>query len=121
MIVDFGGALATFVGVASAFNGPGERIELWNPSLRIALLPDGILAQEDGEISAEADLDPLPTNRSRVDFISEFARAVNNGGQPDVCARDALAVQAIVTAAYVSAAEDRSVRIADVLREAGWQ
>ena len=121
LIVDFGGALATFVGVASAFNGPGERIELWNPSLRIALLPDGILAQEDGEISAEADLDPLPTNRSRVDFISEFARAVNNGGQPDVCARDALAVQAIVTAAYVSAAEDRSVRIADVLREAGWQ
>ena len=90
MIVDFGGALATIVGVASALNGPGERIELWNPSLRFAVLPDGILAREDGEISAEADLDPLPTNRSRVVFMSEFAREVNNSGQPDICARDDL-------------------------------
>jgi predicted dehydrogenase/threonine dehydrogenase-like Zn-dependent dehydrogenase len=121
LIVDFGGALATFVGAASAFDGPGERVELWNPSLRIALLPDGILSHQDRESSAEADLDPLPKNQSRVDFISEFARAVNNGKQPDVAARDALAVQAIVTAAYVSAAEDRTVRIAEVLRDVGWQ
>ncbi len=121
LIVDFGGALATFVGAGSAFDGPGERVELWNPSLRIGLLPDGIVAHRDGESSAEADLDPLPKNQSRVDFISEFASAVNNGRQPDVSPRDALAVQAMVSAAYVSAAEDRTVRIAEVLRDAGWQ
>ncbi len=118
LIVDFGGALATFVGGASAFEGPGERIDLWSSSLRIALVPDGIVARANGPRSAETDFEALPRNRSRVDFISGFARAVHDRTDPVVSVRDALAVQAIITAAYVSAAEDRSVRVAEVLRDA---
>lgn len=117
VIVDFAGALATFVGGASVFNGPGERIELWTPSLRIGLLPDGIVAHAEGESSTEADFEPLPKNQSRVDFISRFAHAVADGTQPPVAVRDALAVQAIVTAAYVSAGEDRTVDVAEVLQD----
>jgi predicted dehydrogenase len=119
LIVDFGGALATFVGAGSAFDGPGERIELWSPSLRITLLPEGIVADANGERSEDADPEPPHRNRSRVDFIAEFARSVLNGTQPAVTVQDALAVQAIVSTAYVSAAEGRSVRVADVLRDAG--
>ena len=118
VIVDFGGVLATFVGAGSVFNGPGERIELWNASLRIALLPDGVVFHEDGRRSPEADAPPPTRDESRTDFISGFARAVISGGQPAVTVRDALAVQAIVAAAYVSAEEDRSVRLAEVLGDA---
>jgi predicted dehydrogenase len=118
VIVDFGGVLATFVGAATAFEGPGERIELWNPSLRIALLPDGIVSHADGRRSADVDLEPPSRDQSRTEFIANFARAVARGTQPAVRVRDALAVQAIVAAAYKSAAEDRSVRLVEVLGDA---
>lgn len=114
LVVDFGGALATFVGAGSAFDGPGERIELWSSSLRIGLLPDGLVAHADGRRSEEADFEPLPRLQSRVDFISAFAHALSVGTEPPVPARDALAVQAIVTAAYTSAAEQRTVCVAEV-------
>ena len=109
LIVDFGGALATFVGAASAFRGPGERVELWNSSLRIGLLPNGVIAHPDGESTGPAEPEPVARERSRVDFISAFAEAIANGTEPVVAVRDALAVQAIVTAAYMSAAEDRNI------------
>jgi predicted dehydrogenase len=118
VIVDFGGVIATFVGGGSVFDGPGERIELWNPSLRVTVLPDGMVAHADGRRSVETDAVPLLRTQSRADFISGFAHAVSEGRQPEVAVRDALAVQAIVAAAYVSAAEDRIVSIADVLHEA---
>jgi predicted dehydrogenase len=118
LIVDFGGALATFVGAASAFHGPGERVELWNSSLRIGLLPDGVIAHPDGESTAPAEPEPVARERSRTEFISAFAEGIVNGTQPEVAVRDALAVQAIVTAAYVSAAEDRNVPISEFLPEA---
>lgn len=118
VIVDFGGALATFVGAGSVFNGPGERIELWNSSLRIALLPDGVVFHADGGRSPEADVPPPTRDQSRMDFIAGFARAVVDRTQPSVTVRDALAVQAIVAAAYASAEEDRPVRLADVLGDA---
>ena len=100
------------------FNGPGERIELWNSSLRIALLPDGVVLHEDGRRSPEADVEPPTRDQSRMDFIAGFARAVVNGTQPAVPVRDALAVQAIVAAAYASAEQDRPVRLVEVLGDA---
>jgi predicted dehydrogenase len=119
LIVDFGGALATFVGAASGFDGPGEMIELWSPSLRISLLPSGIVSHPGHGRSEAAQAHPRPFE-SRVESIATFARAVSDGTQPPVAAADALAVQAIVTAGYRSAAEGGIVSVADVLRDAGW-
>jgi predicted dehydrogenase len=121
LIVDFGGALATFVGGASGFDGPGERVELWSPSLRVALLPDGMVSRADRGRSPETAEPPPPALDSRVGSIARFAQSVADGTQPPVPVLDALAVQAIVTAAYTSAAEARPVRVSDVLRDAGWQ
>jgi predicted dehydrogenase len=120
VIVDFGGIQATFVGAGSVFRGSGQRIELWNSSMRIALLPDGEIVGPKRRRVSEADFEPVPPNQSRVEAISGFALAVANGAQPAVAVADALAVQAIVTSAYVSAAEGRAVRVADVLHDAGW-
>jgi predicted dehydrogenase len=118
VIVDFDGVLATFVGTASGYGGEGDRIELWNASRRIVLLPDGTIARKGREPEAPAE----PPNRlhSRIESIARFAQAVRDDSPPTVAVADALAVQAIVTAAYMSAEEERIVCVGDVLREAGW-
>lgn len=120
LIVSFGGALATFVGATSVFGGPGERLELWNGSTRVAILPESLVVAEGRPERAEAVGAHRP-DEPRVAAIAEFARALRDGRSPSVPVPDALAVQAIVAAAYVSAAEDRVVSVAETLRDAGWE
>ncbi|MFD9949583.1 Gfo/Idh/MocA family protein [Nonomuraea sp. NPDC059023] len=90
VVLRFGQVVVTLIGGASVPEGDGQRLMLWGETGQLRVQP------------GQAD--------SRLTAISRFAAAARDGTPPDVTVRDALAVQAIVTAAYESAALGHVVR-----------
>jgi predicted dehydrogenase/NADPH:quinone reductase-like Zn-dependent oxidoreductase len=62
--------------------------------------------------------EPLPRRDPRAVFVSRFATAVTTGAPCDVDGADAIAVQAVIEAAYASAASGRAVDPSTLVREA---
>jgi predicted dehydrogenase len=63
--------------------------------------------------------DEIPELPIRAIYVSRFVSAVAGEREPDITVLDGLAVQAFVEAAYRSTRSGRSVRPADLLKEAG--
>jgi 2-desacetyl-2-hydroxyethyl bacteriochlorophyllide A dehydrogenase len=122
VIARFGGAVATFIGAASVPGSPGEHLRVWGQSGACVVLPDqrlservvphGTVSPADGEALNRPDVLSDP----QVAAVQSFVEAVRLKQQPDVTVEDALAVQAIVAAAYQSAETGLRVRPADLLR-----
>ncbi|MFI6908720.1 Gfo/Idh/MocA family protein [Nonomuraea sp. NPDC050394] len=115
VILRFGQVVATLTGGASVPGGDGQRLHLWGAAGQVRVLPDHA-------VTSAGEIPPVEPPRAgadpRVTAISRFAAAARDGAAPDVTVRDALAVQAIVTAAYRSASLRHAVRPAELLGEA---
>ncbi|MBI3320285.1 MAG: Gfo/Idh/MocA family oxidoreductase [Candidatus Omnitrophica bacterium] len=57
---------------------------------------------------------PLVSANPLIECISRFADAVLTGGDPEISAKDSLAVQAVIDAAYRSARERRPIKVEQV-------
>lgn len=109
-----GGAVGSIVGASSARGAAdGQALRLWGDDGHLVLddAPRGFTLRAGSEaetsqwqpLGSSDDVDP------RVVFFDRFARSVRAGREPDVPLRDGIAVQAVVEAAYRSAAEGRPV------------
>jgi 2-desacetyl-2-hydroxyethyl bacteriochlorophyllide A dehydrogenase len=117
-----GGALATVNGCSSVRGMPGaSEVRLWGRDGHVEVEPvariytmralDGVRA---GRWQTFGELPDVPI---RAVFASRFATAVTTDSEPDVTPADALAVQAVMAAAYQSAETGAPVRPGDLLAE----
>ena len=112
LLAHFGTTTATFVGGASVIDGPGESICLWGNAGRAMILPQlKVTSKYDWPGSGNPDNSWDP----RVRAIERFASVVAHGGPSQSGMANALAAQAIVAAAYESAATCRPVAPATIL------
>lgn len=113
VMIRFGETVATFVGAASVPGTPGEHLRLWGSAGNCVVLPDWQFVSSVGPFHARG-AKPEPDDPQAA-AIDSFSNAAQTGRDPDVTIEDALAVQAIVAAAYESARTARPVRPASLL------
>jgi predicted dehydrogenase len=116
----FGQTVATFIGAASVPGSPGEQLRIWGPHGGCVVLPDGLLSRraapdETAWPGERAPAEPGVTSDPQVAAIAGFVDAIRRRRVPDVTIEDALAVQAMIAAAYQSAETGLRVRPADLL------
>jgi predicted dehydrogenase len=115
VVVGFGRTVATFVGAASIPEPPGEQLRLWGSAGHCVVFPQWQFASADGaDIEVTGRPEPDDPQAAAID---SFVDAARTGRAPDVTVEDALAVQAIVSAAYESARTGRCVRPTTLLSE----
>ena len=118
-----GGALATVTGCSSVRGLPGgSEVRIWGSDGHIEVEPtpriytmralDGLRS---GRWQTFGDAPEVPI---RAAFASRFATAVATDRDPEVTAEQALAVQAVMAAAYQAAETGAPVRPADLLAAA---
>jgi predicted dehydrogenase len=100
VVVRFGPVVATFAGAASAVRRSGEDLRIWGTVGNVDVLPEAVVTGRDG---LPERLDRGTKTDPRTAVIADFAEAVLTGRPPAVPVEDALAVQAMVEAAYRSA------------------
>ncbi|MEV4380202.1 Gfo/Idh/MocA family oxidoreductase [Streptosporangium sp. NPDC049644] len=113
VVVRFGETVATFIGAASVTGGPGAAIRLWGRAGQVQILPESsissLLAVPEGLRAGTR----VPRLASATDLkalaVSRFVAALRRGEAPDVGVEDGVAVQAMIAAAYASAASNRPV------------
>ncbi len=116
-----GGAVGTLVGSASSRGIPQSRIEIWGEHGTVELGAKSRIYTEralSGLLTARWNELPGEEIDVRRIFVERFAAAVLEGREPDVSARDGLAVQAFVDAVYRSVASGRPEAVAPVSRSA---
>lgn len=115
------GATGSIVGGASVRGTTGSEFRLWGTEGHVALEP----APRAYTLRHLEGLRPgrwqsfgrMPVYSSRAVFMSRFASAVSTDRPVDVSAEDGLAVQAVIEAAYLSAATGRVQHPAQLIRE----
>jgi predicted dehydrogenase len=105
LVVRFGSVIATLAGGGSVAGGGGQQLLLWGEAGRIQVLPEYSITTR---VQAP-DVAVVTADDPRPGAIDVFAASVRDSGPVDVSVRDALAVQAIVEAAYESALLGRAV------------
>jgi predicted dehydrogenase len=117
-----GGAIGSFVASAAARGWRHESVRIWGTDGHVEVKPEARLytlraldGLPTGQWTSSSETPELP---ARATYFSRFASAVAMGHPPEVSARDGLAAQAFVEAAYRSAASGHSVRPADLLKRA---
>jgi 2-desacetyl-2-hydroxyethyl bacteriochlorophyllide A dehydrogenase len=113
ILVRFGEVVATFVGGASVPGGVGQHLRLWGTAGQCVVLPDWECRSS---VGSELDAPPKPVaDDPEAAAIDAFVSAVRDGREPDVTVDDALALQLIVEAAYMSARTGAPVEPAALL------
>lgn len=106
-----GGAVATVIGSSSTRGAPPSRLEIWGELGTLQLEPEARLWTEralPGVVPGRWNALPEDGQDDvRTAYVEHFAAAVLDGRPPDVSAQQALAVQAVVDAAYRSVASGR--------------
>lgn len=115
LVTQFGDTVATFVGAASVPGRPGEQLRVWGASGNCVVLPEGRLTGTADRLEDRGDVGGALRDPQAA-AVQGFAEAVLYGRQPDVTVEDALAVQALVEAAYLSAETGAPVRPADLFK-----
>jgi predicted dehydrogenase/NADPH:quinone reductase-like Zn-dependent oxidoreductase len=118
-----GGALATVTGCSSVRGLPGgSEVRLWGRDGHIEVEPEprvytmrAVDGVHPGRWQTFGELPDVPI---RAVFASRFATAVAEDREPEVTPDQALAVQAVMAAAYASAETGAPVRPADLLAAA---
>ncbi|WP_170223061.1 Gfo/Idh/MocA family oxidoreductase [Nonomuraea turkmeniaca] len=126
LMVRFGDAVATLVGSASVVGGPGSALRVWGKAGHVEVLPrmsaTSLLAAEDVRPAETGPGESPSYQPSAVELktlaVNRFAVAVRRGERPDVEIGDGIAVQAMIEAAYGSAASGRPVSLASVMEAA---
>jgi predicted dehydrogenase len=113
------GALGSVLGSTQVRGSLFTQLRIWGSEGQIALENDPrfyTLKSVDGlRTTRWQSFGRLPAVNIRAAFLSRLATAIASGAQPDIGGRDALAVQALMEAAYRSMDSGRPVRPADML------
>jgi 2-desacetyl-2-hydroxyethyl bacteriochlorophyllide A dehydrogenase len=112
VVVRFGATIATLVGGASVVGGGGQHLRLWGETGQVQVLPEYMIStrtQPPDPAQATAGSTHSSAVELRALAIARFATSVRDGTPVDVCMQNALAVQAIVEAAYESALLGRAM------------
>lgn len=115
------GAVGAFFGCTSVRGTLSTELRVWGRDGHIVVEGDPqayTLATVPGLRSSRWQSFAAPAGPSmRAAYFSRLASALHRGERPEVSARDGLAVQALIEAAYRSAESGRPERPADLLRE----
>lgn len=113
------GALGSVLGSTQVRGSLFTQLRIWGSEGQIALDDDPrfyTLKSVDGlRTTRWQSFGRLPALNIRGAFLSRLATAIASGVEPDIGGRDALAVQALMEAAYRSMESGRPVRPSDVL------
>jgi predicted dehydrogenase len=113
VVVGFGEVVASFSGAATVPGMAVDEVRIWGESGQCAVLPKWDFTARDGP-DGTVPMKPEPDDPQAA-AIDDFARAVRAGRPPAVSIADALALQAVVAAAYESAATGTRVSPRDLL------
>jgi UDP-N-acetyl-2-amino-2-deoxyglucuronate dehydrogenase len=118
------GALGSFFGTAALRgSAPSEELRVWGPDGQIAIEPRPLvytLRALDGLVTGRwQTFGRRPRSNQRAVYLSRLATAIDRGDEPDVTARDGLAVQAFIEAAYRSGESEVAVSPTSLLEEVG--
>jgi UDP-N-acetyl-2-amino-2-deoxyglucuronate dehydrogenase len=115
------GALGSIVGSSETRGATSTELRLWGADGHIVVEPEPrffTLRALDGLRTGRwQTFGKLPRVNMRQVFLSRLATAIDQGREVDVSARDGLAVQAILAAAYAAAGGQESVRPAELLEQ----
>lgn len=118
-----GGAVGSFLGSSASRGLREESMRIWGTDGQIEMKPAvrlytlrALHGIPTGEWITSDEIPELPI---RAIYVSRFVSAVAGEHEPDITVLDGLAVQAFVEAAYRSTRAGRSVRPADLLKDAG--
>jgi 2-desacetyl-2-hydroxyethyl bacteriochlorophyllide A dehydrogenase len=114
------GALGSLLGTAALRGStPSSELRLWGPDGHIAVEPEPLvytLRALDGlRTNRWQTFGRLPAANIRAIFFSRLATAIDRGGPPDITARDGLAIQALIEAAYRSSESGQGVSPSQLL------
>jgi predicted dehydrogenase/NADPH:quinone reductase-like Zn-dependent oxidoreductase len=116
------GAVATVSGGSAVRGAEASEFRLWGRDGHIALEPDArfftLRALDDLRTARWHTLGKPPRFSTRAVYLSRLATAIARGTEPDVTGDDALAVQAVIEAAYEASRTATVVRPSDVLARA---
>jgi 2-desacetyl-2-hydroxyethyl bacteriochlorophyllide A dehydrogenase len=111
------GAVATILGSASTRGAPGTRVDIWGENGTLQLEPEARIYTEravPGLLTSRWNTLPTDNRDVRTLFVERFCAAVLDQQEPDITARDGLAVQAFVEAVYRSVRSGRPEPITHV-------
>jgi predicted dehydrogenase len=117
------GAIGSILGCSATRGIAGDTdLRLWGSDGQIIVEPDlRVFTLRHLDVARNGRWhrpEPLPRRDPRAVFVSRFATAVTTGTPCDVDGADAIAVQAVIEAAYTSAASGRAVDPGALVREA---
>jgi predicted dehydrogenase len=114
------GALGSLLGTAALRGStPSSELRLWGPDGHIAVEPEPLvytLRALDGlRTNRWQTFGRLPAANIRAIFFSRLATAIDRGEPPHITARDGLAIQALIEAAYRSSESEQGVSPSELL------
>ena len=113
------GAIGSVVASSTVRGTMSNEVQLWGQEGHLVIEPHPRLFSlrhtEENRASRWQHLDRLPSVNGRAAYITRLASAIDRGQAPDVSPADAVAVQALIEAAYKSSEVDQTIRVADLL------
>ena len=112
------GAIGSVVASSTVRGTLSNEVQLWGREGHLVIEPHPrffSLRHTDGSRSSRwQHLDRLPSVNGRAAYVTRLATTIDRGEAPDVSASDAVAVQALIEAAYRSSEVGQEIRLADL-------